>query len=148
MWLRAKGERGFLPGLEKNTRADRGKGPDWSYVWFLEWSCEKVNVWPSVYWSVIKYAWTVVGACVSPALSHDSVLLPIVRLHPWLLLRPLPCLCGAGLWCTPVKTLSHSLVTEQHSWGWNKLRSWHENMQWGTLPWPRASTSRVCHPSA
>lgn len=93
-------------------------------------------------------ACTVGCMCVSPALSHDSVLLPIVRLHPRLLLRPLPRLCGAGPWCTPVKTLSHSLVTEQRSWGWNKLRSWHENMQWGTLPWPRASTSRVCYTSA
>ncbi len=45
---------------------------------------------------------------VSSALSHSSVLSPIVRLHPWLLLRPLPHLCGAGPWYAPVKH-SHTL---------------------------------------
>lgn len=40
--------------------------------------------------------------------SHASVLSPVVQLHPWLLLRPLPHLCGAGPWCAPVKH-SHTL---------------------------------------
>lgn len=134
-WKRTRGQivaKGLI-GVTYDSLNDRVKR------WMFGPACAEVLS------SMLERFW--VHVCVlSP--FHDSVLLPIVRLHPRLLLRPLPRLCGAGPWCAPVKTLSHSLVTEQRSWGWNKLRSWHENMQWGTLPWPRASTSRVCYPSA
>lgn len=148
MWLRAKGERVFARVGKEH------EGRSWQRAWLKLRMIPWMIVWKGECLArrVLKcYQVCLNGSgcmCVSSALSHDSVLLPIVRLHPRLLLRPLPRLCGAGPWCAPVKTLSHSLVTEQRSWGWNKLRSWHENMQWGTLPWPRASTSRVCYPSA
>lgn len=32
MYVQAKGERGFLPWLEKNMGTERDKGPDWSMV--------------------------------------------------------------------------------------------------------------------
>lgn len=67
----------------------------------------KVGVDPSMYCSTYSMKCNQVClhsrgcVCVSSALCHGSVLLPIVRLHPRLLLRPLPHLYGAGPWYTP-----------------------------------------------
>ena len=100
--------------------------------------------------SVLAWLWVWVWVCAHGCPQPFPTALFSRRLFGSILgccsaLFPISMVLGLGTLPLNTLTLSGNWITGLRL---NKQRSWHENMQWGTLPYARASIPRVCHPSA